>query len=71
MQNFLLSLSSVKFIIDFDDSISFHSVNFRYKRLYWVTIKYDGYCHQWLASTYMYFKIFMIQLSTHVTASER
>ena len=27
-QNFLLSLSSVKFVNDFDDSINFHSVNF-------------------------------------------
>ena len=27
-QNFLLSLSSVKFLNDFDDSINFHSVNF-------------------------------------------
>ena len=28
-QNFLLSLSSVKFVDDFDDSSNFHSVNFR------------------------------------------
>ena len=27
-QNFLLSLSYVKFVNDFDDSINFHSVNF-------------------------------------------
>ena len=28
VQNFPLSLSSVKFVNDFDDSINFHSVNF-------------------------------------------
>ena len=28
-QNFLLTLSSVKFVNDFDESINFHSVNFR------------------------------------------
>ena len=28
MKNFLLSLSFVQFVNDFDDSINFHSVNF-------------------------------------------